>query len=377
MRMSGNLLLYMKRKYLLFALACLLFFSCSHSVDSGKIYTLDNYDSISVNIDYPFLNSYTKLSACKFHGAPFAGGYNHLTHSFDFISLSDSDNFSISLDKEGADGVLPTSSFCFTPLCIVLEDESGIIVVSYEGKVINRIPYSSLDTEKYSMKPTGVSMGGLTNLSVAESEVTVPLFPINVSSDNISTYSIGMKYNIPENKLSSIPVNYPSRLVSQIEGFQGLAFPGISAYSDRILYNFPCSSHIYVYERQSGVTDSINMTSLEISAELPPLDAKSRKNPRKKFEFEGLSPRYCEPHYDSTSGKYFRIHYGPKSDMFDMKRSIGLIVLDSDRSALREYRFPDNFSEQYFVMDGMIYIQYKNPSDDTSIRFAKVRIKDL
>ena len=220
-------------------------------------------------------------------------------------------------------------------------------------------------------------MGGLTNLSVAESEVTVPLFPINVSSDNISTYSIGMKYNIPKNKLSSIPVNYPSRLVSQIEGFQGLAFPGISVYSDRILYNFPCSSHIYVYDRQSGVTDSINMTSLEISAELPPLDAKSRKNPRKKFEFEGLSPRYCEPHYDSTSGKYFRIHYGPKSDMFDKNRSIGLIVLDSDRSALREYRFPDNFSEQYFVMDGMIYIQYKNPSDDTSIRFAKVRIKDL
>ncbi len=356
---------------------CLLFFSCSHSVDSRKVDILDNYDSISIKIDYPLLNSYTKLSAYKFNGASFAGGYNHLTHSFDFISLSGSDNFSISLDKEGANGVLPTSNFCFNQSCVVLEDESGIIAVSYKGKVINRIPYSSIDTKKYSMKPTGVKMGGLTNLSVTESDVIIPLFPINVSSENISNYNIGMEYNISENKLYSIPVNYPSRLVSHIEGFQGLAFPGISDYSDKILYNFPCSSFIYVYDRQSGVTDSINMTSVEIPAELSPLDAKSRKNPRKKFEFEGLSPRYCEPHYDSNSGKYFRIHYGPKSDMFDKERSIGLIVMDGNRRSSREYRFPNNLSEQYFVMDGIIYIQYKNPSDETHIHFAKVEIKDL
>lgn len=367
----------MKRKCLYFPVACLLLLSCSHSDDSGKVYTLDNYDSISVVIDYPLLNSYTKLSACKFNGASFAGGYNHLTHSFDFVSLSGSDNFSISLDKEGADGVLPTSSFCFNPSCAVLEDESGIIAVSYKGKVINRIPYSSIDTKKYSMKPTGVTMGGLTNLSVTESDVTIPLYPINVSSENLSTYNIGMEYNISENKLSSIPVNYPSRLVSQIEGFQGLVFPGISGYHDRILYNFPCSSYIYMYDRHSGVTDSINMTSMEIPAELSPLDTKSLKNPRKKFEFEGLSPRYCEPHYDSNSGKYFRIHYGPKSNMFDKKRSIGLIVMDGNRRSSREYRFPDNFSEKYIVMDGIIYIQYKNPSDENHIQFAKVEIKDL
>ena len=367
----------MKRKNLYYLLACMLFISCSHSADSGEANILEDYDSISVSIDYPLLNSYTKLSACKFNGAPFAGGYNHLTHSFDFISLSGSDNFSLFLDKEGADGVLPTSSFCFNPSCAVLEDESGIIAVSYKGKVINRISYSSIDTKKYSMKPTGVTIGGLTNLSVTESDVTIPLYPVNVSSENVSTYNIGMKYNISENKLSSIPVNYPSRLVSQIEGFQGLIFPGISGYSDRILYNFPCSSYIYVYDRQSGVTDSINMTSVEIPAELPPLDAKSRKNPRKKFEFEGLSPRYCEPHYDSNSKKYFRIHYGPKSDMFDKERSIGLIVMDGNRRSSREYRFPNNFSEKYFVMDGIIYIQYKNPSDETHIHFAKVEIKDL
>lgn len=165
----------MKRKNLYYLLACILFISCSHSADSGKVNILEDYDSISVSIDYPLLNSYTKLSACKFNGASFAGGYNHLTHSFDFISLSGNDNFSISLDKEGADGVLPTSSFCFNPSCVVLEDESGIIAVSYKGKVINRIPYSSIDTKKYSMKPAGVTMGGLTNLSVAESDVTIPL----------------------------------------------------------------------------------------------------------------------------------------------------------------------------------------------------------
>ena len=367
----------MKRNYLLFSLLCLLLFSCSHSVDSRKVCTLDSYDSISLNIDYPLLNSYTKLSACKFQNAPFAGGYNHLTHSFDFISLSGSDNFSIALDKEGPDGVLPTSSFCFAPSCIVLEDASGIIVLSYEGKIIYRIPSSYMDSQKYSMKPTGVSMGGLTNLSVTESDVTIPLFPVNVCSENISTYNIGMEYNLSENKLSPIPVNYPSQLISQIEGFQGLVFPGISGYPDRILYNFPCSSSIYVYDRQSGITDSISMSSVEIPAELSPLDANSRKNPRKKFEFQGLSPRYCEPHYDPISGKYFRIHYGPKSDMFDKERSIGLIVMDGNSRSSREYRFPNNFSEQYFVMDGIVYIQYKNPSDESYIHFAKVEIKDL
>jgi hypothetical protein len=352
-------------------------FSCSRSADSGKVVTLDSYDSISVSIDYPLLNSYTKLSACEFQGAPFVGGYNHLTHSFDFISLSDSDNFSVSLDQEGADGVLPATGFCFTPSCIVLEDQSGIEVVSYQGKVINRIPRSSMDTDKYSMKPTGVSMGGLVNLSATERKVAIPLFPVNVSSENCSTYSIGMEYDLSDNKLSSIPIKYPSRIVSQIEGLQGLVFSGVSVYADKILYNFPCSSYIYVYDREKNVTDSIHMASVDIPSELSPLDANARKNPRKKFEFESLSSRYCEPHYDSTSGKYFRIHYGPKSDMFQKDRLVGMVVMDSDGRSKREYRFPNNFSEQYFVMGGTIYIQLKDSSDDNSIRFARLKIKDL
>lgn len=368
---------FMERKYLSFTLLCLLFISCNHSVDSRKVKTLNNYDSISVSIDYPFLNSYTKLSACKFQGTSFSGGYNHLTHSFDFISLTGKDHFSVSLDKEGPNGVLPTSNYCFTPSCIMLEDESGLIELSYKGKIINRIPYSSIDSKRYALKPTGITKGGLTNLSTSESEVAIPLFPINVSAESLSTYRIGMEYNIFEHKLSEIPVCYPTRILSKINGFQGLAFPGISIYSDRIMYNFPCSSNIYVYDKKKGVTDSINMTSEEIPAELPPLDIKSSKNPRMKFEFESVSPRYCEPHYDPTSGKYFRIHFGPKSGMFDKNRSIGLVVMDRDRRSVREYIFPNNFSEQYFVMDGVLYIQFKNLSNDTSISFAKVKVKDL
>ena len=111
---------------------CLLFFSCSYFV----FYISKNRLSIAEFI--------YKTFTCTFNDAPFAAGYNHLAHSFDFISLSSSDNFFISLDKERANGCLPTSGF-FKPISAVLENESGIIAVAYKSKVINRIPYPSID----------------------------------------------------------------------------------------------------------------------------------------------------------------------------------------------------------------------------------------
>lgn len=74
------------------------------------------------------------------------------------------------------------------------------------------------------MKPTGVTMGELTNLSVIESDVTKTLFVVNVSSKKISTYNIGMEYNISENKLSSIQVNILHNLFHRLVDFRDLHF---------------------------------------------------------------------------------------------------------------------------------------------------------
>lgn len=362
--------------YLLTVVVGVLLASCHSSEKSASVSVLKGYDSLSVSIDYPFLPSYSDYSGFIREGEIFVGGYNHLTHSFDFISLSGRKNFTLPLEKEGADGVLPVSAFCFQPSCIVLEDESGIISLSYEGKILNRLSFSSAELKNYSMKPSGVIPGSLVHLSAVSDRTMIPLFPRDLRATGLSSYSIGMEYDANSGQFALLPVGYPSGLVSQIQGFQSLLFPGITDSSDRIVYNFPCSAYIYIYDKLTHTTDSILMTSVDIPCELSPLSENDQNNSRNKYEFENVSARFLEPYYDSSSGKYFRFHYGLKSDVFDKNRQAGLVVMDEKDHSLREYRLPEWFSGQYIVAGGTVYMMYRNGEDDSFVSLARIDIKD-
>ena len=63
------------------------FASCSQEV-KHQVLELTEYDSISVDIDYPYLSNYTRLKPIVRNGELYVVGYNHYEHYYDFINLS-------------------------------------------------------------------------------------------------------------------------------------------------------------------------------------------------------------------------------------------------------------------------------------------------
>ena len=115
------------------------------------------YDSISVAIDYPILPKYIKLIPYNSGDSLYATGYNYYEHSIDFINLSSGYCFMLQLQREGPNGVLPIQDYCFAADKIVCKEESGILTLSMDGNVLNRLSIKELvePTGIYSVRPRG------------------------------------------------------------------------------------------------------------------------------------------------------------------------------------------------------------------------------
>lgn len=357
----------MKNLNLFLWVACLLF-SCSEK-PVNKVMSLVEYDSVSVNIDYPILPAYTELSSVVKDGTVYAVGYNHHLHSLDFVNLSGGKHYVVELQREGADAILPPVSFCLTGDCIVWEDASGIILLTMEGKVIKRF---SLGNEGvYLMKPFGVTNAALVNLYKGDGHVFVPMTSVEMDENTF----IGKALNLKDSTLDFLPMKYPQEIVGIAKTLGGLAFPNITDNGNKILYSFPCSSMVYVYDKNSGEMAGVDMKTYTIANQLD-VEEFNTMSPRKKFEAESTSARFCEVYYSDNLGKYYRVHYGKKERLFDKTRETYLVLFDKKTGSSIEYLLPRHFSEQYMVLDDVIYFMCIN-DDDSTFKYAKIDLKNL
>ena len=99
-------------------------------------------------------------------------------------------------------------------------------------------------------------------------------------------------------------------------------------------------------------------------------------SPRKKFEAESTSARFGEVHYSGSLGQYYRVHYGEKERLFDKTRETYLMLYDEKTGSTMEYLLPKDFSEEYIVVDDVVYFIYAN-DDDSTFNYAKIDLKKL
>ena len=155
------------------------FASCSQEV-KHQVLELTEYDSISVDIDYPYLSNYTRLKPIVRNGELYVVGYNHYKHYYDFINLSRGEHFSVKLQREGPDGVLTHGRFWVNEKGIVCQTHAGLVALDMQGKVQHRVPMEELLAPKeiYLARPRG---SGLMNYDYAgsfESQCYIPLSPL-------------------------------------------------------------------------------------------------------------------------------------------------------------------------------------------------------
>ena len=349
------------------------FLACSDRKQAVELMELMEYDSISIDIDYPILSDYITLQPYSWDGKDYILGYNHFNHSLDFISLSGEEHLSVELQSEGPDGVLKAIDFCQLKDNVFCRDDSGILVLNKSGKVISRISMADILTPegKYRIRPKGLSLGNFSSINSLETQVFVPLFPLKEAEG----VKIGKVYDGASNTIQELPMEYPNEIKEHIKLLGGLSRPQITAYGDLILYNFPVSSLVYSYNRKNKTTEVFNMESLSVDNSF---DLEKRKDNDLKglFVNEMITHRFKEVHYCAEANVYFRVHYGAKESMEDKQRSIYLMVCDEKSKTIREYLLPSRFSERYVVMGHHILFQCKE-SNDSQLYFARLDLRGL
>ncbi len=358
-------------RFILFVF-CVSMFSCSEK-SPREVLLLKEYDSLTISIDYPLLPSYGKLVPYKKGNDVYAVGYNRHLHSLDFINLSGGEHETMEFQREGADATLVPKSFGILDSSVVWNDANGIVLLTMDGKVFGRVSQKDILSPegRYLIKPKGVTNANYSSLGVNGNEVFIPLTPQSSRTD----VCIGKVYNVDSREMTELPLEYPDEILEHIDLIGGLSFPYIQSYGDKMVYNFPCSSKYFVYDKENGKTYCFNMESLSVTNEI---DGKEYENlpPRQKFEMESMASRFDKVYYNNMSQRYYRIHYAQKEKLFDKNRKMFLMVYDVQSDMTKEYQLPSTFSEEYIMVGNSAYF-FNKDSDDEQIRLAKVDLMAL
>lgn len=186
---------------------------------------------------------------------------------------------------------------------------------------------------------------------------------------------IGKTYDIDEESHSFLPLTYPEDVLAKSESLGGLAFPNIQEYDGILVYNFPCSSSVYVYDIASERLNVLELNSITIKNSLgDKIDG--NMSPRKRFEAESMSARFDKVYYSSRLCRFYRIHYGEKENLFDKNDKVYLMSCDMEGKNVREYRLPFSASQQYIMYDDIIYYALENKVENVFL-YAKIDLKAL
>ena len=371
----------MKRIFFYSLSILLLHVSCKKQNNTTKELI---YEELKIEVDYPFLPYYDNVSLMEKDDIVYLGGYNSRIHSFDFISLSErelSSNISVKLQKEGPEQIGSVSPFSFSDESILLNDIKSIKVISFQGKVIRNMDvdslFKSLGVENFSRKPLGVNPGGYQKVEyiATTNSFILPIIP-STDKDDISNYSIGINIDINNDNSALFPSKFPSDLNENFKSYGGLIIPYINSFSDRIVYNFPYSSNIYVWDKESNSTSIINMASKTIDDKAPPMEKEMRA--KEKFEYEYKVQRFRDVHYSSSLKKYFRIHHSPKQKIFnDVPSRSYLMIYNIKNNSQKEYILPDNASSQYIFSDDILYVLCDEINEENEMRIFKIDLAKI
>lgn len=361
------------KKPFIFLLVSVCLFSCSEK-QIGENIELAIYDSISVSINYPILSQYIKLIPYCNGDSVYMTGYNYYEHSIDFINLIGGDNFIIPLQHEGPNGVLPVQDYCFVADKIVCKDESGILTLTMNGSVIDRLSIKELvmPPEKYSVRPLGFSLGNYQYLNSVGSKVLIPLSPIKKGD----SAHIGKIYDVSQHLLEFLPPCYPTEIVDYMQYLGGFSIPDINMYGiDKIVYNFPFSSQVYLYDMKTNATEILDVRTGTIENDMDFEEWKGL-DVIDKAKWELYKSRFGRVYYNSSTGKFYRIHMAMKEEGKGKFRKIYLMVFDDKGNSCKEYLLPSHFSEQYFFLHDTLYFACKS-SDDTSFNIGRISLEHL
>ncbi len=362
--------------------ACCVFLTlvACHSNEKKQTFKgVIEYDSLTLEIDFPYLSDYQCLTPVFYQDTLYAAGGNRFDNGINLLNIYGGKHREISVEREGPNGVLMPLIFCFTEGKFIVREQERISVLDMSGQVLHRFPVKDLTPSDggtpYRLKPFGADIVGNTLIQAYDGEVFIPL----ATKPTTPTSSIGAVLDCENAKFNLLPIYNPEEVLPKRDEYDGMAFPYIMPYQDRLIISFPYTSQAYVYDRTSGQMTNLKMNSSFIPDEI---DVPANIKTLEGIYFLSESPRYREVHYSPDLHKYYRFAWGKNEWMSYLAKSgertsSYLIVYDELTGENREYKLPMSFSaRQNIVHNDTLYVALINDTDDF-FHFAKINLAKL
>ena len=333
------------------------------------------FDTISIAIDYPYLSSYTLHSSYVKLDTVFWSGYNYMTHCIDIFDITNKKvHKTIQLEKEGPNSITDFSNYILADTFLAFADyQNKISLFSIPNKIVYK-RFSPVPNSKYRLCYNGL-LSGTYNSSISmrlhNNSLIYPVYP--VKGQNVDDI-LAANLDLSTYQYSNLPIAYSDEMIEDFSQYGSLTYISLMNYKDRIVYNFPYSSNIYIYNKSNSQIKTI------------PLDSKQTKNKSGKmtvskrdysevFKYEDETLRFRETYYFDKNDKYVRIHHNDFNHNTNIRETY-LIAYDDDTQEMREYKVPNLFSHIYFsTNESLVFLL--NDSNDNELRFATVNINNI
>ena len=337
------------------------------------------YDSLSIPIDYPYLGFYYRISCYEEGGNLYCAGHNHLMHSIEVFDLTNRRTVqSYELEPEGPNAVLKNqiSDFVVNDSLFVFRGyRNDVKVLSRKDGTLLKTIMTLSPEDNYNLNFRGArdaSYGGA-EMRWDEGRIVTPLF---TKQKQTLEDKLALSVDLNTEKVEILPLSYPEEMKEDLGQYGSFTFPNFAIAEDRWVYNFAYSSRVYIYRKETGEVQMLDMKSNATPERPSPAGIKEgERNIRKNVDFESTALRFCNVYYDRTADVYVRMHHAEVEDFMDKRKSYLMIHWCKTGETL-EYEMPEELSAKYFVSGGRIYIELKNP-DDVCLRFAVVDLKEL
>ncbi len=271
-------------------------------------------------------------------------GYNFKLHALDRFDLRNGKATQLSFHTEGRSAVIrpiTALSVCSPDSIWVVDATQSALLLNGKGELLGKVKLSSDLSSGQSVMVERNYAISTTDLYYDKARRSLLYGIRNASTHPVSfgVREIFLADSVP-------PVTYALRPSVDIPDvgdgdYANMNRPNITFTSDKILYNYPVESHVYVMDRKSGETEIHEADSRFCKNKAEKCE--SRKDYTKWEKHGVVNPHFYEVSYLSARDMYVRLHVGEEEYNTSKKlndilagRKLYLTVLDNQFNVIGE-----------------------------------------
>ena len=339
------------RKVMLGAWICgSIFCACGgqkQTATKGNNQELERIENFSVDVteDYAqiYENSSCRAVSAKIDGADCMLAYSDKLHCIDVIDLTNKRPLKqIQLVKEGPHGVLGVEGIFFYDNTFVLKGNVYLYRVDWEGHVVSKWSLNDYIAKNpgFGLRfPDQYSIFNMyTHLGFNAEEGLVALPVYKYEKENGQYPAKVVIVSCKDWRVEEVEIAYPEEL-KKPEWLGNLGLVQALPHGQKLIYNFPASANIYVYDRFTQETRTCTIESEYVEPfSLPEQDMSGVG--RGMGDTGLLKGLYMPIRYDALHKTFWRIQLKP-TDRGIFSRDFTISQISPDFKLMGEYDIPD------------------------------------